>query len=45
MYCLKIDIQEEMCKIKDELKAIFHNSDTVCMWVFMIRNDRNNFMD
>ena len=45
MYCLKIDIPQEICKIDDELKAIYHSSDTVCIWVFKTRDDRNNFMD
>ena len=45
MYCFKIDISEEICKIDDELKAIYHSKDTVCIWVFKTRNDRNNFMD
>ena len=45
MYCLKIDIPEEICKIDDELKAIYHSCDTVCIWVFKTRDDRNNFMD
>ena len=45
MYCLKIDIPKEICKIDDELKAIYHSSDTVCIWVFNTRDDRNNFMD
>ena len=45
MYCLKIDIPEEICKINDELKAIYHSNDTVCIWVFNTRDDRNNFMD
>ena len=25
MYCLKIDIPKEICKIDDELKAIYHS--------------------
>ena len=45
MYCLKIDIPEKICKINDELKAIYHSNDTVCIWVFKTRDDRNNFMD
>ncbi len=45
MYCFKIDIPEELCEIDDELKAIYHSSDTVCIWVFKSRDDRNNFMD
>ena len=30
------------------LKSIvikYHSSDTVCIWVFKTRDDRNNFMD
>ena len=45
MYCLKIVIPEEICKIDDELKAIYHSRDTVCIWVFKTRDDRNNFME
>ena len=30
---------------KDELKAIYHSKDTVCIWVFKTREDRNRFMD
>ena len=29
----------------DELKAIYHCSDTVCIWVFKTIDDRNNFVD
>ena len=29
-------------KIDDELKAIYHSNDSVCMWVFKTRNDRKN---
>ena len=28
-----------------ELKAIYHSYDTVCIWVFKSRDDRNNFMN
>lgn len=45
MYCFKIDIPEEICKIDDEVKAIYHSRDTVCIWVFKTRENRNNFMD
>lgn len=45
MYCFKIDIPEEICKIDDELKAIYHSRDSVCIWVFKTRDDRNRFMD
>ena len=44
MYLIKIDIPKDVCKIEDDLKAIYHSSDTVCIWVFKTRDDRN-FMD
>ena len=34
-----------MCDIDDELKAIYHSKDTVCIWVFETRIDRNKFMN
>ena len=45
MICIKTDIPEEICKIDDELKAIYHSKDTVCIWIFRTREDRNKFMD
>ncbi len=45
MICIKTDISEEICKIDDKLKAIYHSKDTVCIWVFRTREDRNKFMD
>ena len=45
MICIKTDIPQEICDIEDELKAIYHSKDTVCIWVFKTREDRNNFMD
>ena len=45
MICIKVDIPEEICAIDDELKAIFHSKDTVCIWVFKSREERNNFMN
>ena len=44
MICIKTDIPQEICDIDDELKAIYHSKDTVCIWVFKTRNDRNRFM-
>ena len=43
--CVKIEIPHEICDIDDELKAIYHGKDTVCIWVFRTRADRNKFMD
>ena len=45
MICIKTQIPEEICKIDDELKAIYHSSDSVCIWVFESREDRNKFME
>ena len=45
MYFIKIDIPAEICKIDDELKAIYHSTDAICIRVFQTRDDRNNFMD
>ena len=45
MYCIKIDIPQSLCAIDDELKAIYHSKDTVCIWIFSSREDRNNFVD
>ena len=43
--CIKTEIPKEICQIDDELKAIYHSQDTVCIWVFKSREDRNNFMN
>ena len=45
MICIKTEIPEEICNIDDELKAIYHSKDTVCIWVFKTREDRDKFMD
>ena len=45
MYCTKVEIPEYLCKIDDELKAIYHSKDTLCIWVFQTREDRNKFVD
>jgi len=45
MICIKTAIPKEICSIDDELKAIYHSHDTVCIWVFKSREDRNRFMD
>ena len=41
MICIKVEIPDEICQIDDELKAIYHSKDTVCIWVFKSRNERN----
>ena len=45
MICIKTNIPSKICQIDDELKAIYHSQDSVCIWVFKTREDRNKFMD
>ena len=45
MICIKTDIPEELNKIDDELKAIYHSSDTVCFYIFKTRVLRNEFVE
>ena len=45
MICIKVDIPKEICEIDDELKAIYHSNDSICIWVFSSRLDRNDFVD
>ena len=45
MICINAEIPADIFDIDDELKAIYHSQDTVCIWVFKTKQDRNNFMD
>ena len=45
MYCIKTGIPQEICDIDDELKAIYHSRNTVCIWILKSREDRNRFVD
>ena len=45
MICIKANIPKEIWEIDDELKAIYHSNDSVCIWLFKTRNNRNEFMD
>ena len=45
MICIPVDIPDDICAIDDELKAIYHSRDTVCIWVLKTRQDRNRFVD
>jgi len=45
MYCIQVDIPQNICDIDDELKAIYHSKDTVCIWVFKTRIHRNRFVE
>ena len=45
MICIKAEIPNELSFIGDELKAIYHSKDSICIWVFKSRESRNSFMD
>ena len=45
MICIKTNIPKEICEIDDELKAIYHSKDTICILIFKSRIQRNKFMD
>ena len=45
MICIKVDIPKQICKIDDELKAIYHSKDTVCFYIFKTRELRNEFIE
>ena len=42
MICIKANIPQEICDIDDELKAIYHSKDTVCIWVFKHETKETN---
>ena len=44
MICIKAEIPEELSLIDDELKAIYHSTDTICFFIFKTREKRNEFM-
>ena len=45
MLCIKTKVPKNICEIDDELKAIYHSTNSFCIWVFKCREDRNSFMD
>ena len=45
MICIKTEIPEELNKIDEKLKAIYHSSDTVCFYIFKTREFRNEFVE
>ena len=45
MICIKAEIPEELNKIDDELKAIYHSRETVCFYLFKTRELRNKFIE
>ena len=44
MICIKTKIPKKLCEIDDELKAIYHSKNSICIWIFKNRNSRNKFM-
>jgi hypothetical protein len=45
MICIKTEIPEELNKIDDELKAIYHSRETICFYLFKTRELRNEFVE
>ena len=45
MICIKTVIPAELNQIDDELKAIYHSSDSVCFYIFKTRELRNEFVE
>ena len=45
MICIKDEVPMEICEIDDELKAIYHSEDSVCILIFKTRINRNRFLD
>ncbi|MCH2486445.1 MAG: hypothetical protein MK010_01705 [Erythrobacter sp.] len=43
--CIPVAMPRELCAVDDELKAIYHGPDSVCVWVFETREDRNGFVE
>jgi hypothetical protein len=43
--CIPVAMPVELCAIDDELKAIYHSADSICVWVFADRASRNRFME
>ena len=41
MICIKTHIPKEVCEIDDELKAIYHSKDSICIWIFKSRINVN----
>ena len=43
--CIPAAVPPELCAIDDELKAIYHSANSICIWVFATREERNRFVD
>ena len=45
MICIKTEIPEELNKIDDELKAIYHSCEKICFYLFKKWELRNEFVE
>ena len=45
MICIKTEIPQEICNIDDELKAIYHSKDNICLWIFKNRETIGDLND
>jgi hypothetical protein len=45
MICINADIPKELIDIDDELKTICHSKNTVCFYIFINREQRNEFIE
>lgn len=43
--CIPAAFPPELNAVDDELKAIYHSTDSICIWVFPTREDRNRFVE
>lgn len=43
--CIPAAVPPELCAVDDELKAIYHSADSICIWVFATREERNRFVE
>ena len=44
MICINADIPKELNDIDDQLKAIYHSTDTVCFYIFKSKEQKNKFV-
>lgn len=45
MICIPAEIRRELCELDDELKAIYHRIDAICIRTFQSRLERNRFVE
>ena len=43
--CFSFPFPDSLCEIDDELKAIYHGKDSLCIWVFPNREIRLQFQN